>query len=224
MNIKAVIFDMDGLMFDTERLMKAGWEEASREMGFTLTEYHLSQMRGGTRERSSKLFEEWFQGTVDYDQGRAIRARYQKEYIEKHGVPVKKGLMELLTYLKEHEIPAAVATSTPRCDASRYWDMAGVTTYIAASVCGDEVKNGKPDPEIFLTAAEKLQTPPKQCLILEDSLNGIRAAKAAGAWSCMVPDLTPAVDEIRPFCDIICEDLSQVIPYLDSCGSFLQSP
>ena len=80
------------------------------------------------------------------------------------------------------------------------------------------------DPEIFLTAAEKLQTPSKQCLILEDSLNGIRAAKAAGAWSCMVPDLTPAVDEIRPFCDIICEDLSQVIPYLDSCGSFLQSP
>lgn len=65
MNIKAVIFDMDGLMFDTERLMKAGWEEASREMGFTLTEYHLSQMRGGTRERSSKLFEEWFRGTVD---------------------------------------------------------------------------------------------------------------------------------------------------------------
>lgn len=224
MNIKAVIFDMDGLMFDTERLMKAGWEEASREMGFTLTEYHLSQMRGGTRERSSKLFEEWFRGTVDYDQGRAIRTRYQKEYIEKHGVPLKKGLMKLLTYLKEHEIPAAVATSTPRCDASRYWDMAGVTAYIAASVCGDEVQNGKPDPEIFLTAAEKLQTPPKQCLILEDSLNGIRAAKAAGALSCMVPDLTPAVDEIRPFCDIICEDLTQVIPYLDSCGSFLQSP
>lgn len=216
MDIHAVIFDMDGLMFDTERLMKAGWEEAGREMGFTLTEYHLSQMRGGTRERSSKLFEEWFHGTVDYDQGRAIRTRYQRDSIEKHGVPVKKGLMELLSYLKEHRIPAAVATSTPRCDASRYWDMAGVTPYITASVCGDEVAKGKPDPEIFLTAAEKLQTPPKQCLILEDSLNGIRAAKAAGAWSCMVPDLTPATDEIRPLCDIICKDLSQVIPYLDS--------
>lgn len=224
MMINALIFDMDGLMFDTERLMKAGWEEACREMGFTLTEYHLSQMRGGTRERSSRLFEEWFHGTVDYDQGRAIRTRYQRDHIEKYGVPVKKGLMELLTYLKERRIPAAVATSTARKEASRYWDMAGVTPYLTASVCGDEVTKGKPDPEIFLTAAKKLKTPPAQCLILEDSLNGIRAAKAAGALSCMVPDLTPADDGIRPFCDIICEDLSQVIPYLNSCGSSLQSP
>lgn len=221
--IKALIFDMDGLMFDTERLMKSGWEEASREMGFTLTEFHLSQMRGGTRDRSTELFRKWFHGTVDYDQGRAIRTRFLQNYIEEHGVPIKKGLMELLEYLKEQRIPAAVATSTARKEASRYWDMAGVTPYLQASVCGDEVKNGKPNPEIFLRAAEKLQISPEHCLVLEDSINGIHAAKAAGAISCMVPDLTPVTDQLRPYCDIVCEDLSQVIPYLQS-GSFSPVP
>lgn len=221
--INALIFDMDGLMFDTEYLMKLGWNKASKEMHFTLTEFHLSQMRGGTRERNKLLFEQWFQGTIDYDKGRAIRSQFVREYIDKHGVPVKKGLMELLRYLKEEQIPAAVATSTPRSEASLYWDMAGVTPYLSASVCGDEVTNGKPGPEIFLTAARKIQTPPEQCLVLEDSINGLRAAKAAGSYSCMVPDLTPFSEDIRPLCDLVCSDLASVIPYLQS-GSFSPVP
>lgn len=214
--ISAVIFDMDGLMFDTERIMKDGWMHACEILDFHLTEEQLSQMRGGTRERNRMLFEQWFQGRISYDQGREIRTRYQEIYIDQYGVPVKKGLVELLDYLSFHQIPAAIATSTNRKSASRYWDMAGITSYFSASVCGDEVLHGKPDPEIFLAAAQKMQTPPAQCLILEDSITGIRAAKAAGSFACMVPDLTPPTEELRRLCDFICQDLAQVIPYLDS--------
>lgn len=214
MEIKAVIFDMDGVLFDTEKLMKEGWMKAGQEMGFTITENQLRQMRGSSRNRSAALFQKWYHGQVDYDQGRQIRSQYVKEYIDKYSVPEKKGLKELLNFLKEHKIPAAVATSTRRITASHYWELAGITSYITASVCGDEVAACKPEPDIFLKAAQALQIPPKNCLIAEDSINGLKAARAAGGISCMVPDLTPYTDDLKPFCDYVCEDLAQIISLL----------
>lgn len=214
MEIKAVIFDMDGVLFDTEKLMKEGWMKAGQEMGFTITENQLRQMRGSSRNRSAALFQKWYHGEVDYDQGRQIRSQYVKEYIDKYSVPEKKGLKELLNFLKENKIPAAVATSTRRITASHYWELAGITSYITASVCGDEVAACKPEPDIFLKAAQALQIPPKNCLIAEDSINGLKAARAAGGISCMVPDLTPYTDDLKPFCDYVCEDLAQIISLL----------
>lgn len=205
---------MDGVLFDTEKLMKEGWMKAGQEMGFTITENQLRQMRGSSRNRSAALFQKWYHGEVDYDQGRQIRSQYVKEYIDKYSVPEKKGLKELLNFLKEHKIPAAVATSTRRITASHYWELAGITSYITASVCGDEVTACKPEPDIFLKAAQALQIPPKNCLIAEDSINGLKAARAAGGISCMVPDLTPYTDDLRPICDFVCEDLTQIISLL----------
>ena len=157
--IKAVLFDMDGILFDTEIVMKEGWQKAARELNFTLTEEHLSQMRGSALPRSRKLFEEWFHGKVTYDEGRAIRSAYLNDYIQRNGVPEKPGLHEFLSWLKEHSIKVAVATSTTRRVAEGYWKQSGIDQYIDASVCGDEVINSKPDPEIFLKAASLLQVP-----------------------------------------------------------------
>ena len=155
--IKAVLFDMDGILFDTEIVMKEGWQKAARELNFTLTEEHLSQMRGSALPRSRKLFEEWFHGQVTYDEGRAIRTAYLNDYIRRNGVPEKPGLHEFLSWLKEHSIKVAVATSTTRRVAEDYWKQSGIDQYINASVCGDEVINSKPDPEIFLKAASLLK-------------------------------------------------------------------
>ena len=119
--IKAVLFDMDGILFDTEIVMKEGWLKAARELNFTLTEEHLSQMRGSALPRSRKLFEEWFHGEVTYDEGRAIRSAYLNDYIQRNGVPEKPGLHEFLSWLKEHSIKVAVATSTTRRVAEGYW-------------------------------------------------------------------------------------------------------
>lgn len=209
--IKACIFDMDGVLFDTERLMMEGWLEAGRQMNFTLTDQQLDQMRGSTRAHSCALFEKWFDGRIDYNSVRTICFQYLADCIEKNSVPLKKGLKELLGYLKKHHIPAAVATSTLRKTAAHYWELAGITDFFSATVCGDEVINGKPDPEIFLTAAKKLDIPISKCLIVEDSINGLKAARASGAFSCMIPDLTPYTEDLRPLCDYVYHSLDEII-------------
>lgn len=214
--IKGVIFDMDGVLFDTEKLMKEGWLKAAEELHFTITEEHFKHMRGSSRDRSFALFQEWFHGTVNYDEGRAIRSAYVDDYIKKYSVPEKKGLRELLSYLKEQKLSWAVATSTDRRRAQTYWDMAGITSFMAASVCGNEVARSKPEPDIFLSAAQKLGLSPSQCMVVEDSINGLKAAKAAGCVSCMVPDLTPYTCDLAPVCDHVCIDLEHCIPLLSS--------
>jgi len=213
--IQAVIFDMDGLMFDTEHLAFKGYQKASDEMGFPFTIDLFKQMCGLSVTKSHELLEKWFNGKFDFFQADEICSAYMKSYLDTHPVPLKKGLMELLIYLRRRSFPAAIATSTPRRSASKLWQSSGVLDYIQQTVCGDEVQKGKPDPEIFLTAAKKLNVDPKECLILEDSYNGIRAAHAAGGKACMVPDMCEPIPEIAGLCDYICDDLLQVIKILD---------
>lgn len=185
-------------------------------MNFFIGEEELRQMRGASAAFCNTLFQKWYEGKVDYKKARARRSQYLEEYIDLHSIPEKKGLKELLNYLKQQTIPFAIATSTERKRASEYWEMAKITDLISASVCGDEVTNSKPDPEIFLTAAKKLHVPIQDCMIVEDSINGLKAARASGAFSCMVPDLTPYSEDLKPICDFVCEDLTSCISLLES--------
>lgn len=212
--IKAVIFDMDGLMFDTERIASEGWKEAGKQLGFSIDEQQFRQMRGRTAAAGRQLFREWYGEGISYDEGRKIRTAYLEQYVREHGTPIKDGLVELFQYLKEHAIPKAIATSSPREMAVLYFERAGLEFDFDQSVCGAEITNGKPAPDVFLKAAGKLGFSPEECLVLEDSFSGVRAGYAAGCHVIMIPDLQEPDEETRKMCDAVYGTLKDVIAYL----------
>ena len=212
--IKTVIFDMDGLMFDTERIAAQAWQETAGQMGFEITEERLRQLRGRNVIGGRKLFRQWYGDRVSYDEGRRRRALYVNRYIEEHGTPVKDGLAVLLDFLETHGYRKALATSSGRDTAVWYFQKAGLEFSFDVSVCGGEAANGKPAPDIFLKAVEKLGLRPGECLVLEDSFNGVRAAAAAGCPVIMVPDLQEADEEIKGLCWKVLGSLKEVVDYL----------
>ena len=147
-----------------------------------------------------------------------IRARARElwdQYLLDHPVPVKPGLFPLLEYLDRQDIPAAVATSTARDQALKLLDKAGIAPYLTAMVFGDMVERSKPEPDIFLRAAELLGAPPRCCMVLEDSPNGIRAAHRAGMLPVMVPDLVQPDQELQKLLYRRLERLDQAINIID---------
>ena len=211
--ITGALFDMDGLMFDTERIAQEGWAQAAKQLGYPITEEVSRHIVGTNQAYSRAYFFELFGDKVDYDKARKVRTDYLNAYIQKNGVPIKKGLLELLTFLKENHIPACVATSTSKELAESYLKKAGVYHYFSAGVYGDMIQNSKPHPEIFLTAAGLLNRPPEECAVLEDSKNGIKAGAAAGCRVIAVPDLIP-LKEVLPLTSVCCSDLSEAITFI----------
>ena len=201
--IQGVVFDMDGLMFDTERIGYEGWKYAGKKLGIHMKDELIASFRGTGEKEKRRHFKEAFGSEELYDEA--------KEWIDKNGLPVKKGLVELLEYLKKENIPAALATSTNRKKALGYLDMANVTEYFSASVCGDEVKAAKPAGDIFIAAADALGVPTEKCLVLEDSPNGLKAAKNAGCKAIVIPDLSQAPKKEEGLWDAKVSNLKEVI-------------
>lgn len=188
MEIKGVIFDMDGLMFDTERIAQIIWNQVWERNGINPNCPELGDMHGINVQEAAGRYEKVFHGAVDYYKLRAEKQKLMTDYIHTHGLPVKKGLYELLDYLREENYKIAIATSTMEREAFSYLEMAKVTGYFDGKVFGDMVKHGKPEPEIFCKAAEQLRLKPEECMVLEDSWNGLRGAIAGGFYTVMVPD------------------------------------
>ncbi len=214
MRISGVIFDMDGLMFDTEKINARAWGKVGEEQGLDFGEKFLSTLRGMTLDEAAARFKECFGEAIDYFQLRSVKTRYFNQEIAAKGVPVKKGLVELLTFLKGNHYGVSLATATYTQDAMRLLELAGITSYFNAFVCGDMVTKGKPDPEIFNKAAAQLKLPKEECMVLEDSVNGICAAIQGGFAAVMVPDLTEPNQELEAKLWAKCESLLQVIPLL----------
>ena len=213
--VEGVIFDMDGLMFDTERLSDKIWLDMGRVYGIDTAEFN-QLTRGRNQAGVRKIFVELFGACgIDYGELQERCLMRLEEELERH-IPVKPGLSELLETLKERGIPAAVASSTHRKMVLRNLELAGITPYFAAVITGDMVKSGKPAPDIFLAAAKAIGKAPKHCLVLEDSSNGIRAAAAAGCLSVMVPDLDPPTPELARLYTMRADSLKQVIDLLDT--------
>lgn len=213
--VKGVIFDMDGTMFDTERLSTICWKMAGEKIGIEIPEKLIDNCRGKSPAVIRQIFQEKFGKDFEYDRARNIKHEFFAEIIDRDGVPIKEGLLPLLTYLKGHQIPAAVATSTGEERARMIIKTAGVEEYFAGYVYGDTLKASKPDPDIFLMAAEKIGCAPKECLVLEDSVPGVMAGKAAGGYIIYIPDVVNVPKEVREGITAEMKDLNEVIGWIE---------
>jgi len=207
--IKLVIFDMDGLMIDTEPISKEYWKQALEFRGLDFREDVFLQMIGLGVDNCAALMRKHYGEDFDFEASHAKRAIYMKEYIETHGVPIKKGLIYMLNRLDELGLKKCIATSTERSSMEKKLTHAGILHRFDGSVTGDEVQEGKPNPEIFLKAAKQIGILPEHCIVLEDSINGIAGAYAAGMHPIMVPDLVPPNAETLARIYAKCNDLEE---------------
>lgn len=222
--IKAVLFDMDGLMFDTEALNMKGWQAAGKKHGWNITEEAIREHIGSNLESTRRLMRERFGEKFDFDAVRKDRIDYAFAHIEKHGTPLRKGLRELLAFLKERRLKTAIASSSETRFVRFYLEHAALDYTFDALICGDMVRAGKPEPDIFLLAARTLETAPGNCLVLEDSRNGILAAHRAHIRAVMIPDLVPPTPETDALCFRRVESLLDVIPLIDAMNGPRHDP
>ena len=216
--IKAVIFDQDGLMFDTERLSTEAWNTVGVSYGIHVDDEFLRDLRGMKPDKVQEAFKRWFGEGIDYDRFRQEKREYSYGWIRDHGVPVMKGLKELLAYLKEHGAKMAVATASGQQWTEGNVRGAGVDGYFDQYIYGEMVREAKPNPAIFLLAAEKLGVKPGECMVLEDSFNGIKAAHAGGFFPVMVPDQDQPDEEILGLLAAKCDSLLDVIRLFEDGG------
>jgi HAD superfamily hydrolase (TIGR01509 family) len=208
-NIDAVIFDMDGLIFDTERPIKRVIVNASLAVGFEMPEAFYQTMIGVPGPECDAMIRAHFGPGFPFEVfDTACRAEIARVLGE--GVAVKPGAAELIGELHARQVPIALATSSGREHAERHLGAADLRRFFSAVATRNDVNRGKPHPDLFLKAASDLQVAPERCLVLEDSHNGVRAAHAAGCLSIMVPDLLEATDDMRRLCVLIARDLHEV--------------
>jgi HAD superfamily hydrolase (TIGR01509 family) len=208
-NVDAVIFDMDGLIFDTERPIKQATLDAAIAVGFEMPEAFYQTLIGVPGPECDALIKAHFGPGFPFDAfDNACRGAIARALGE--GVAVKPGAAELLGELHARQMPLALATSSGRNYAECHLGAADLRRFFDAVATRNDVSRGKPHPDLFLKVADDLRVPPERCLVLEDSHNGVRAAHAAGCLPIMVPDLLEATDEMRELCVLIANDLHEV--------------
>lgn len=211
LDIKGVIFDMDGLMIDTEKLLIKYWCQACEEFGYHATPEMLYPMRSLCSKYSVPKFKETFGQDFNVAKIRSRRMELMNDYISKNGIEKKKGLDDLLDFLKSKGIKRAVATATDYSRTEVYLKSIDVFHKFDNIVCANMVKVGKPEPYVYLYACEQINLSPKDCLALEDSPNGILSAYRAGCKPIMIPDLTQPDDYTKSLLFDCAESLDKVI-------------
>jgi len=213
--VEAILFDMDGLVLDTEKLYTRFWQKAANALGYPMTKEQALGMRSLNRGAGLAKMQSYFGETVDYDAIRGKRIEMMDAFVEKEGVTLKPGIHELLTYLKKQGIKTAIATSSPLDRTVRYLSSVGLDKSFDELVSGYMVEKGKPEPDIYLYAANKLGVAPSACMVLEDSPAGILAAYRAGCLPVMVPDQDEPDVETEKLLYARAESLGKVIDLLE---------
>lgn len=212
--MKAIVFDMDGVLFDTEKLCKRSWDMIARELGIEDMEEVFMQCVGRNSNDTRTLMTSHYGEKLDYDSFLKKASRWFWNDIDKNGAPVKPGVRELLDYLQGAGYQIGLASSTKRESIIKLLTKVDILKYFSVIVSGDMVEHSKPNPEIYLLACEKLGVAPEEAYAIEDSPNGIRSAHAAGMKPVMVPDLIAPDEEMRTLSFRIFKDLLEVRDFL----------
>lgn len=197
--VLGVLFDMDGVILDTEKLYTRFWQEAAQALGFPMTREQALAMRSLNRDVGRRKMERFFGPAVDYNLVRNERIRRMDEYVDRHGVEAKPGIRELLDALDDRGIPAAVTTSSPMERVERYLSPLGLLHRFREICTGYDVPRGKPEPDIYLLGAERIGVKPGNCIALEDSQAGLLSAFRAGCMEIFIPDQDPLREDMDPF-------------------------
>ncbi|MBU5430276.1 HAD family phosphatase [Kineothrix sp. MSJ-39] len=197
--IKAALFDMDGLLIDSERVYRDCWIQAACELGYAFDEKMALMLRSLDKELANALFIKWFDDATAYERVKTRRKEIMEEKVRKEPLQRKPGVHRLIRELGKREIKAAVVTASPQNRAQMHLSSVGLDGLFETIVTTEAVKRGKPFPDVYLYAAERLEVMPEDCLAFEDSPNGVKSAHAAGCHTVMIPDLTPVTEELMPY-------------------------
>lgn len=214
MSIKAVIFDLDGTVIDTEKLLVKYWCMAANEFGFPMEREHALQLRSLARKYAEPLLKKWFGEKCDYMTVRNRRMELMTAHIMENGLDTKAGIKELLVWLGENGYKRAVATATDLTRAGKYLEDVGLYEYFDCIISAHQVENGKPKPDVYLYAVNQLGLTPDECIAVEDSPNGVVSASDAGCKTIMVPDLSQPDNELKKRLFAVCEKASDIIGVL----------
>lgn len=214
MQYQAVVFDMDGVIFDTERLVIEFWKEVAKKHNIPNVEHTCIQCLGTNRVRTREIFLENYGADFPFDPYRAEVTELFNTHYKGVPLPTKPGVRELLSYLQEQDIKVGLASSTAQHLVRDEIGTAGLLPYFQTLVCGDMVEHSKPTPDIFLKACEILNADPTKSIAIEDSFNGIRSAHCAGMTPIMVPDQVQPTDEIRTLAFHVMPSLLDVLNWL----------
>ena len=195
--IRAVLFDMDGTLIDTEKYYRVFWPKAMAEFGYHMTDEQVLSMRSLGRPFAPARLKEWFGEELDYYAVRVRRTEMMEAQLDIDGIQLKPGAVEILEELRRRGILAAVATATPPERTEKYLGLTGIRPYFSKIISATQVKEGKPSPDIYLYACEQLGLAPEECMAVEDAPNGILAAYRAGLRVVMVPDQTQPTEELQ---------------------------
>lgn len=211
---KAVVFDMDGVIFDSERAVMQCWKEVASRHNIPDIEKAILACTGTTMVRTREIMLNLYGADFPYDEYAMESSAIFHSRYDGGRLPMKPGVKELLTFLKEHNKKIALASSTRQQVVTDELRDAGIIEYFDRIICGDMVSRSKPAPDIFLKACEELNISPSDSYAIEDSYNGIRAAHAGGLHPIMVPDLLPADEEMQSLAEIVLPNLTSVMEYL----------
>ena len=207
---KAVIFDMDGVIFDSEKLVLQSWQWVAKQYGLEGIEEVFPKCIGVNAVNTKLIFLEYYGEEFPYDVYKKEASKWFHDRFDNGKLPLKPGVVELLSYLQEAGYKIGLASSTREAVVTQEIRDAGLLSYFDNLTCGDMLKKSKPEPDIFFMACDKLGVTPEEAIVIEDSYNGIRAAYRAGITPIMVPDMIAPDEEMKMLAYKICESLTEV--------------